>query len=120
MEEVVDGVVARGEAGGELAGGADEQRGDDEPTETVADDLELLADVEVLPEDALHPHPPFLHLDEQGAGEVLEAEALEVADEAEEDAGEEVDGAAVHPGGHLEGAGEDVAEETSASTSVLS
>ena len=27
----------------------------------------------------------------------------------EEDAGEEVHGAAVHPGGHLDGAGEDVA-----------
>lgn len=32
------------------------------------------------------PHPPFLHLDEQRAGEVQEAELLEVADEAEEQA----------------------------------
>lgn len=98
------------EEGGELAGGGDEEGGDDELAEAVADDLELLADVEVLPEHALDAGPPFLHLDEQRPGEVLEAEPLKVADEAEEDAGEEVDGAAVHPRRHLDGAGDRVAE----------
>jgi len=77
----------------------------------MADDLELLADVEVLSEHGLHPSPSFLDLLEQRSGEVLEPEPLEVADEPEEDAGEEVDGAAVHPRRHLEGAREDVAED---------
>jgi hypothetical protein len=96
IEEVVDGVVPRGEEHNrELASGGDEQHDDDELAEPVADDRQLPAEVEVLPEDAIDADASLLDVLEQRPRKVLKVEPLEVADEAEQHTGEEVHGAAV-------------------------
>lgn len=73
--------------------------------EPVAYDPEVSPDPEVLLQDR-----PHIGLLQEGLGEVLDSEYLEVADEAVEHAHEEVDRGPVQPGDQLQGARDRVAE----------
>lgn len=77
---------------GELADGHEDEGGEDEEAEAVADDAEVPPDAEVFDQDGGDVGLRFEDL-----SEFVEAEKMEVAGEAEEEADEEADGDSVEP-----------------------
>lgn len=110
--EVNDGAGAGGEKqSNELAGGDEDEAGEDEGAVAVANDPELAADAEVLSQHLRHVRPRA-PLHEHG-GEVLQPEDLQVAHQPKQDADEQEERHPIDPTGQLQRAGHHVPDRHS-------
>lgn len=107
--EINDGAGAGGEEqSNELAGGDEDEAGEDEGAIAMANDPELAADAEMLSQNLRHVRRRApLH---EHSGKVLQPEDLQVAHQPKQDADEQEECHPIDPTGQLQGAGHHVAD----------